>query len=88
MPFHYEGAYDGFDSFQEVREHYHRCRKSKDFILSQKGVDTEKPNCAYCGKPITSDNRSIFFPKKNKIFVQHYVCAWQSLFNVIFKFSY
>lgn len=49
MPFHKNGVYDGFDSLEEARQHYKRCRKTQHFILSDNGVVKEKPHCTVCG---------------------------------------
>ncbi len=57
MPFHYAGAYDGFDSLDEVREHYRRCRKIKDFIMSDAWVKANDPVCAACGKKFSEHSR-------------------------------
>lgn len=53
MPYHREGAYDGFDRLAEVAPYYKRCRKMKCFILSDAGVMAEKPVCSLCRKPVT-----------------------------------
>jgi len=88
MPFHKAGAYDGFDSITEAKEHYKRCRKLKHFILSQNGAEKEKPICSHCKKPITSDtNRCMYFPKMKRIIAHHYYCAWESLLKQVFALA-
>ena len=85
MPFHKQGAYDGFDSFAEMRQHYRRCRHLKFFILSHKGIGTEKANCSCCGKPLTiqDGNRCEYWPTTGKLKTMHYYCSWDAIMNVV-----
>lgn len=81
MPFHKEGAYDGFDSLREVKPFYKYCRTSKHFILSKQGVQKNKPTCAFCDREIIEDIRCEYHPKTKKIICLHYECSWKSIFN-------
>ena len=85
--FHYQGAYDGFDSLNEVRPYYKRCRKMKHFILSNTAIETEKPMCCACNKLITvkDGNRCEFHPKRNMIKCMHYYCAWGVTMREIYR---
>lgn len=87
MPFHKEGAYDGFDRLNEVRQYYKRCRRQKHFILSNDGVKTDKPVCVVCNNLITTQtgNRCQYHPKFNKIACMHYNCAWNNLLHQVFN---
>lgn len=86
MPYHKQGAYDGFDGLQEVRPYYKRCRKLKCFILSKTCIEKNKIQCPICNKLITTKcgNRCEYHPSSNKIACLHYECAWQSIFLSIF----
>ena len=86
MPYHKQGAYDGFDGLQEVKSHYKRCRKLQCFILSKSCINKESITCTICNKPITEKcgNRCEYHPKSKKIACMHYECAWQSIFLNIF----
>jgi hypothetical protein len=92
MPYHKTGAYDGFDSIAEAKQHYRRCRTDKHFILSDQGVATDKPKCAECGElvevdPADSDkknNRCMFHRKTKLCSVMHYDCSWKNILNHIF----
>lgn len=86
MPFHKEGAYDGFDSLKEVREHYSRCRTLKYFILSDKCIAQDSIPCRVCGKVITvkNGNRCQYARWLDKIVAMCYECAWKSLFCEVF----
>ncbi len=95
MPFHHEGAYDGFDGIYEAKQHYRRCRTLKSFILSKSGVEKDKPVCAVCGESLEKppkkhpdsdaiSNRCEYHPRLKKVAVMHYICAWESLLNKVF----
>lgn len=100
MPHHLKGTYDGFDSLNEVKPHYKRCRTLKHFILSQTSVNKENPTCSVCGnklldKPVKhpdvgpgyDSNICCYHPKIKKIACMHYLCAWESLLNRIFSMA-
>ena len=89
MPYHKHGAYDGFDRLEEARTHYKRCRTVKFFILSDKGVEADKPICPCCGEPINlkDGNRAEYFPRNQKIAVMHYICSWEQVVNQLYKFA-
>jgi len=86
MPYHRQGAYDGFDSIKEAMEYYKRCRKNHDFILSDDGAKHYDPRCAHCGKKLSEDdapsgyrgNRCTYIAKAKKVAVFHYTCAWET----------
>lgn len=100
MPYHKTGAYDGFDTLDEAKEYYRRCRKTQCFKLSkdsQFGEYGKSLICNCCGKPISDKtnhpagyqgNFCWYFPKTRKVIVMHYTCSWQNLFNKIAKFQY
>ena len=97
MPFHKQGLYDAFDTIDEVRQHYRRCRIRKAFILSDDGVAADKTlKCQRCkGKlsekpvddPDISDsyhgNRCDYYPKEDRIVCVHYVCAWKGTLQTV-----
>jgi hypothetical protein len=89
LPFHKQGAYDSFDSLEEVPVHYKRARKLKFFILSKIGVQKDDPTCHFCKTKLSQKdngaNRCQFHPKKKIIIAFHYECSWQSLLNLIYK---
>lgn len=89
MPYHKPGGYDQFDAVAEAKEHYRRVRnpKARHFILSDTGVDADKPVCAHCGKPIDTKNgnRCQYFPRTKKVAVMHYLCAWENVLGHIFE---
>ena len=97
MPHHFKGVYDCFDSLDEARQHYKRCRTLKDFILSDKGIQADNPTCAHCGNKLTDTpkthpdvsegykgNRCHYHPQRKKSICLHYLCAWESLLNAIY----
>lgn len=57
MPFHFIGAYDGFDSVAEAKAYYKRCRTPKCFILEPKFIKDNDPVCAACGKKFTEHSK-------------------------------
>lgn len=89
MPFHRAGAYDGFDTIEEAKEHYRRCRRNKSFILSDSAQAKMTSCCCVCKKPLnefpadTSEgyrgNRCEYIAKLKKVVLRHYVCAWNDL---------
>lgn len=100
MSHHKRGAYDGFDSLNEVASFYKRCRRTKDFILSDAAVAKENPICAICGNKLTDSpknhpdvsegykgNRCVYSPKLKKSACLHYLCAWESLITKVFALA-
>lgn len=95
MPYHKQGAYDGFDSVAEAKQHYKRARTTKYFILSDKGVTLDNPICVRCHKRIADDdavpnyrgNRCEYLAQFKKVICYHYTCAWESIFNKVFELS-
>ena len=100
MPHRKAGAYDEFDSFDEARDWYKRCRRQQSFILSDAGAAKLDPVCAHCGKKLSElppdhpdlnrgyiGNRCVYDPKRKKIVVWHYICSWESLINQVFKMA-
>ena len=99
MAFHKHGAYDGFDSLDEVAPHYKRCRKRKAFILSDAGVKVENPKCDGCGAALLDppDNENIsgegrrganrchYYPRQRRLIVFHYACAWHNILTSVVK---
>ena len=85
--YHKKGAYDRFDSQDEVPVHYARRRKIQDFILSDEGVLRESPRCSLCGEPITIErgNRGEYDPKTKTMVLFHYDCAWKVTLDQVFS---
>jgi hypothetical protein len=98
MPFHKQGAYDGFDSLQEANHHYRRCRKRKHFILSDIGAAKDNPVCMRCGSKILEipngktekscppgyrGNRCTYYPKHKKSGAMHYLCSMENLIGAV-----
>jgi len=89
-----KGAYDYLSSLEELKKYYKRCKKAQFFIASDSFLEETKPICPTCGLPVTPDkdklngkgNRCIYYPKTQFLVVQHYACAWKSLFNVVFSY--
>ncbi len=97
MPHSKTGAYDRFDRISEAKDHYKRCRHTKDFILSDEGVKAEDPVCVVCGNKIQDDpknhpglskgyrgNRCSYYPKTKKVACLHYLCSWENIMNHIY----
>ena len=86
MPYHKQGSYDGFDSVEEVKEHYKRVRTRKHFIFSDKAVENHSFTCVCCKKLITVKlgNRCEYLPKSKKIAIMHYLCAWENIMDHIY----
>jgi hypothetical protein len=57
MPHHMAGVYDGFDSIDEVRPFYKRCRTTKCFILKPEEIERLDPICAGCGKKFSEHSK-------------------------------
>jgi len=89
MPYHHAGAYDGFDSIDEAKQYYRRCRTTKHFILSDKAIENGKLICGVCGHPMTVEkgNRCEYLSTNKKVLVMHYRCAWEVIFDTISKLS-
>jgi hypothetical protein len=76
-------AYNLADRVADIAPGFKRCRKEQSFILSDAGVETDKPHCDSCGHALTIErgNRGHYYPSKKKHVIYHYDCAWAVTFQ-------
>jgi len=85
-----------FDSTTEAMRHFRRCRTLQWFILSQVALDSEVLICSHCKVSLNEKppehpdlspgyvgNRAVYCPQRKRVFVQHYICSWESLLSKI-----
>jgi len=78
-----ECAYPIITTKESLIEFMKRKRKSDDVIFRG---DLLPIKCTICGKMITDEkNRVRVNPKAKRIAPMHYVCAWESLFKIIYS---
>jgi len=87
-------SYDRFRTTKDAAYKYRRCRIPQYYILTNDSPDLAFIVCPTCKRTIANNpaecksyqgNRAIYYPKCKKSIVQHYTCAWESLFIKLFK---
>ena len=89
-------SYDTFRTTKAAAKKYRRCRIPQYYILVDNCRQLDKIICPTCKRSIADDpakcksyrgNRAIYYPARKKSIVQHYTCAWSSLFQDLFELA-
>lgn len=75
-----------FDSENEVKTHFARCRKIVGFTFSKDALARKEHVCCHCNNRINPEDghRGKFNPKTKKFLHMHYRCAWQTLLSDVY----